>query len=227
MKDYSKFFKYPEVFVTNIESNNKSIKLTLRNDDVVEYPLTRENINKFYNRLQEQYIKVVNHMNKVSNNRKTFPLILLTLILAITSYFGYSYQYETLATILTFGGVVSLAGACTNELIIKPNNKEKLSVYKDFLEHMDEFSKAIEKDSNILSVSKDTSKVLEQEKKLQSEGLIDDSININFMDKAKLEDLKLMSKRLKIYQELNLPVIFIGDKHKNEDIKVRTKNNKK
>ena len=34
------------------------------------------------------------------------------------------------------------------------------------------------------------------------------------MDKASLDDLRIMSERLKIYNALELPVEFIGDKAK-------------
>lgn len=222
MKDYSKFFEYPEVFITDIENTNDKIKPTFRSD-TTEYPLTKENVEKLYRRLELQYIKVVQNMNKVVKNKISFPLIMIALILGSGSYLGYSYELEMLSMGLGISGIFSLFCVAVNELIAKPNHKNKLRVYEEFLAHIDEFSKAIEKDPNILSISKESQKVLEQENKLYRNNLVESPININFMDKANLEDLKLMSKRLKIYQELELPVIFIGEKQSKEDVKVKTK----
>ena len=215
MKDYSKYFKYPEVFITSIDcKKDKGQIIPTFKDKTNTYQLNEEMVQKLYERLTAQYLKVIANMTTVVNNKATFKLILSALLLASFGYLSYSYQQEILAICLAGGTAVSALGAAANELFVKPNHKEQIETYAAFLDHIDEFPKAIENDPNILDISKDGKRILDGERALQEEGLVPEAININFMDKASLDDLRIMSERLKIYNALELPVEFIGDKAK-------------
>lgn len=222
MKDYSKYFENPCSFITNIlvDEEKEEIYVTFANNIVNKYPCTKENIKFFYQRLEEQYSMSFANSEKVSSNkaRSFFIGTALTAAIFLAVTLGLNLP---VSSILAYGAIgcigVSVGGFAFNELAVIGKNRKTLKIYELYLKNRESLEEAAFKDQNILSkVSEEGRENLRKENGLIGKNLLElgETFNVNWMDKASLNDLKTIATQLKIYQGLQQPVEFVEDKPK-------------
>ena len=222
MKDYSKYFENPCSFITNIlvDEESEEIYVTFANNIVNKYPCTKENIKFFYQRLEEQYSMSFANSEKVSSNkaRSFFIGTALTAAIFLAVTLGLNLP---VSSILAYGAIgcvgVSVGGFAFNELAVIGKNRKTLKIYELYLKNRESLEEAAFKDQNILSkVSEEGRENLRKENGLIGKNLLElgETFNVNWMDKASLNDLKTIATQLKIYQGLQQPVEFVEDKPK-------------
>lgn len=222
MKDYSKYFENPCSFITNIlvDEESEEIYVTFANNIVNKYPCTKENIKFFYQRLEEQYSMSFANSEKVSSNktRSFFIVTALTAAVFLAVTLGLNLP---VSSILAYGAIgcigVSVGGFAFNELAVIGKNRKTLKIYELYLKNRESLEEAAFKDQNILSkVSEEGRENLRKENGLIGKNLLElgETFNVNWMDKASLNDLKTIATQLKIYQGLQQPVEFVEDKPK-------------
>lgn len=222
MKDYSKYFENPCSFITNIlvDEESEEIYVTFANNIVNKYPCTKENIKFFYQRLEEQYSMSFANSEKVSSNktRSFFIVTALTAAVFLAVTLGLNLP---VSSILAYGAIgcvgVSVGGFAFNELAVIGKNRKTLKIYELYLKNRESLEEAAFKDQNILSkVSEEGRENLRKENGLIGKNLqeLGETFNVNWMDKASLNDLKTIATQLKIYQGLQQPVEFVEDKPK-------------
>ena len=222
MKDYSKYFENPCSFITNIlvDEEKKEIYVTFANNIVNKYPCTKENIKFLYQRLEEQYSMSFANSEKVSSNkaRSFFIGAALTAAIFLAVTLGLNLP---VSSILAYGAIgcigVSVGGFAFNELAVIGKNRKTLKIYELYLKNRESLEEAAFKDQNILSkVSEEGRENLRKENGLIGKNLLElgETFNVNWMDKASLNDLKTIATQLKIYQGLQQPVEFVEDKPK-------------
>ena len=125
------------------------------------------------------------------------------------------------SSILAYGAIgcigVSVGGFAFNELAVIGKNRKTLKIYELYLKNRESLEEAAFKDQNILSkVSEEGRENLRKENGLIGKNLLElgETFNVNWMDKASLNDLKTIATQLKIYQGLQQPVEFVEDKPK-------------
>lgn len=222
MKDYSKYFENPCSFITNIlvDEEKEEIYVTFANNIVNKYPCTKENIKFLYQRLEEQYSMSFANSEKVSSNkaRSFFIGTALTAAVFLAVTLGLNLP---VSSILAYGAIgcigVSVGGFAFNELAVIGKNRKTLKIYELYLKNRESLEEAAFKDQNILSkVSEEGRENLRKENGLIGKNLLElgETFNVNWMDKASLNDLKTIATQLKIYQGLQQPVEFVEDKPK-------------
>lgn len=222
MKDYSKYFENPCSFITNIlvDEEKEEIYVTFANNIVNKYPCTKENIKFLYQRLEEQYSMSFANSEKVSSNkaRSFFIGTALTAAIFLAVTLGLNLP---VSSILAYGAIgcvgVSVGGFAFNELAVIGKNRKTLKIYELYLKNRESLEEAAFKDQNILSkVSEEGRENLRKENGLIGKNLLElgETFNVNWMDKASLNDLKTIATQLKIYQGLQQPVEFVEDKPK-------------
>lgn len=222
MKDYSKYFENPCSFITNIlvDEEKEEIYVTFANNIVNKYPCTKENIKFLYQRLEDQYSMSFANSEKVSSNkaRSFFIGTALTAAVFLAVTLGLNLP---VSSILAYGAIgcvgVSVGGFTFNELAIIGKNRKTLKIYESYLKNREFLEEAAFKDQNILSkVSEEGRENLRKENGLIGKNLLElgETFNVNWMDKASLNDLKTIATQLKIYQGLQQPVEFVEDKPK-------------
>lgn len=222
MKDYSKYFENPCSFITNIlvDEEKEEIYVTFANNIVNKYPCTKENIKFLYQRLEDQYSMSFANSEKVSSNkaRSFFIGTALTAAIFLAVTLGLNLP---VSSILAYGAIgcvgVSVGGFAFNELAVIGKNRKTLKIYELYLKNRESLEEAAFKDQNILSkVSDEGRENLRKENGLIGKNLLElgETFNVNWMDKASLNDLKTIATQLKIYQGLQQPVEFVEDKPK-------------
>lgn len=222
MKDYSKYFENPCSFITNIlvDEEKEEIYVTFANNVVNKYPCTKENIKFLYQRLEDQYSMSFANSDKVSSN-KARPFFIGTALTAAVFLAVTLGLNLPVSSILAYGAIgcvgVSVGGFAFNELAVIGKNRKTLKIYESYLKNRESLEEAAFKDQNILSkVSEEGRENLRKENGLIGKNLLElgETFNVNWMDKASLNDLKTIATQLKIYQGLQQPVEFIEDKPK-------------
>lgn len=218
MKDYSNFFKHPEAFITDIDINyeNGIMLVTFSDDETNTYPATKENITRFRKKLEAQYKGVIANPKKVTSDKKTLIIGLVSLSVAVVSAIAYAAT-SLFPTLYNLGSIFTpdkLYGILGTDIVLatvgitaskksKSKHLEELETYGYILENMEELEIASESDNNILAnVSEETIKQVEVQEELKEAGIVDNIFNVLSMDRIDIEDLRELSNQLKRYKGL-------------------------
>lgn len=219
MKDYSKYFKNPESFITNIRTTEEEIIITFANGTEWTYDLTRENINWLYQILESQYREVIANSKTVTNNRLTNILFwyLLASLFAVSglSIIDSSIIIPADLTMpaLALSGV-GVLGTIINEKV-KKNHQKSIDTYNSVISSLDELKGIVPIEENILSnISTKGRTSLATEQALENAHLVSTAFNINWVDHMSKEELTKLQEQIKIYQGLNDTVEIVSSKTK-------------
>ena len=210
MKNYSEAFKHPESFIIDIiiDQEQKKLYVKFGNGGTLEYPLTREELERFMGILSKQYAEVSKDNQKVVKEKYNCRVPLVTSFLfgiggIITSMLLKNPEIMNIASAWlivtgTYGGINGIA---------RNRSLDDIKTRMEFINKKIELIEAAEVDSNIVkNTSQPTMRVLAEQQSLKSKDLIGDEFNILFTDKAKLKDLKEWLLKYKMIQGLEKPI---------------------
>lgn len=219
MKDYSKYFKNPESFITNIRTTEEEIIITFANGTEWTYDLTRENINWLYQILESQYREVIANSKTVTNNRLT-NILFWCLLASLFAVSGLSIIDSSIIIpadltmpALALSGV-GVLGTIINEKV-KKNHQKSIDTYDSVISSLDELKGIVPIEENILSnISTRGRTSLATEQALENAHLVSTAFNINWVDHMSKEELTKLQEQIKIYQGLNDTVEIVSSKTK-------------
>ena len=214
MKDYSKYIKSEYGFITNIKTNieENTIEVTTSKSKKGQphtYVLTKENLEKLYKRLENQYQIIINNQYRILEDYKKERKIKNTLI-NIIGYTGLFLtviaplmQHLTQAIILLISSSSILLGNHFIEKNKEKKFKEELETYDYYIENRKNIESLDKKDNNItININTKTNNELAENQELVNQQLIDETFNIGLMDKISLKELKEILLRYKISKSL-------------------------
>lgn len=219
MKDYSKYFKNPESFITNIRTTEEEIIITFANGIEWTYDLTRENINWLYQILESQYREVIANSKTVTNNRLT-NILFWCLLASLFAVFGLPIIDSSIIIpadltmpVLALSGA-GVLGTIINEKV-KKNHQKSIDTYDSVISSLDELKEIVPMEENILSnISTRGRTSLATEQALENAHLVSTAFNINWVDHMSKEELTKLQEQIKIYQGLNDTVEIVSPKTK-------------
>lgn len=219
MKDYSKYFKNPESFITNIRTTEEEIIITFANGTEWTYDLTRENITWLYQILESQYREVIANSKTVTNNRLT-NILFWCLLASLFAVSGLSIIDSSIIIpadltmpALALSGV-GVLGTIINEKV-KKNHQKSIDTYDSVISSLDELKGIVPIEENILSnISTRGRTSLATEQALENAHLVSTAFNINWVDHMSKEELTKLQEQIKIYQGLNDTVEIVSSKTK-------------
>lgn len=219
MKDYSKYFKNPESFITNIRTTEEEIIITFANGTEWTYDLTRENITWLYQILESQYREVIANSKTVTNNRLT-NILFWCLLASLFAVSGLSIIDSSIIIpadltmpALALSGV-GVLGTIINEKV-KKNHQKSIDTYDSVISSLDELKGIVPIEENILSnISTKGRTSLATEQALENAHLVSTAFNINWVDHMSKEELTKLQEQIKIYQGLNDTVEIVSPKTK-------------
>lgn len=219
MKDYSKYFKNPESFITNIRTTEEEIIITFANGTEWTYDLTRENITWLYQILESQYREVIANSKTVTNNRLT-NILFWCLLASLFAVSGLSIIDSSIIIpadltmpALALSGV-GVLGTIINEKV-KKNHQKSIDTYDSVISSLDELKGIVPIEENILSnISTKGRTSLATEQALENAHLVSTAFNINWVDHMSKEELTKLQEQIKIYQGLNDTVEIVSSKTK-------------
>lgn len=207
MKDYSNFING---FITKYEIKDNKILIytphTKKNEPVVK-PLTKDNLKKCEDRLENQYKMIAEHQEEIIkfNNKKVEKYLTIWIIISsIITTSSFILLGATLIPRLIFG--FSLASIFTANCIkeIKENNlKKEIKQYIKYMKNRKNIEELAKIDENVTAyLNEETLSLIEENKKLNQQGIIDSVYNIDLMDKMSLKELKKLLLRYHICETI-------------------------
>lgn len=213
MKDYSKYIKSEYGFIIDIKTNieENTIEVTTSKSKKGEphvYVLTKENLEKLYQRLENQYKLLINNQfriledHKNERKRKTKWIDIIAFAgLALTAIVSFVSFIQAMFLLILSSSI--LLGKHFIEKNQENKFKEELETYKYYLENRKNIESQDKKDNNItININTKTNNELVDNQELVNQQLIDETFNIGLMDKISLKQLKEILLRYKISKAL-------------------------
>lgn len=213
MKDYSKYIKSEYGFIIDIKTNieENTIEVTTSKSKKGEphvYVLTKENLEKLYQRLENQYKLLINNQfriledHKNERKRKTKWIDIVAFAgLALTAIVSFVSFIQAMFLLILSSSI--LLGKHFIEKNQENKFKEELETYKYYLENRKNIESQDKKDNNItININTKTNNELVDNQELVNQQLIDETFNIGLMDKISLKQLKEILLRYKISKSL-------------------------
>lgn len=213
MKDYSKYIKSEYGFITDIKTNieENTIEVTTSKSKKGEphvYVLTKENLEKLYERLENQYKLLINNQfriledHKNERKRKTKWIDIVGFAgLALTAFVSFVSFIQAMFLLILSSSI--LLGKHFIEKNQENKFKEELETYKYYIENRKNIESQDKKDNNItININTKTNNELVDNQELVNQQLIDETFNIGLMDKISLKQLKEILLRYKISKSL-------------------------
>ena len=208
MKDYSNFING---FITKYEIKDNEILIytphTKKNEPIIK-PLTKENLKKCEVRLENQYKMIAEHQEEIIkfNNKKIAPLYLLLLVLGgVITIMFFLLLGTTIISRIILGTYIlsSIITSCIIEL--KDNNfRKEVKRYLKYMKNRENIEELAKIDENVTAyLNEETLSLIEENKKLNQQGIIDSVYNIDLMDKMSLKELKKLLLRYHICESIN------------------------
>lgn len=239
MKDYSKFIQSSYGFITRYEIVGDEIHIYTAETEKGEpqkMVATKENVAMVEERLENQYRMLLN--NKDAIKEETFKKVRTGLLKG----FGIGFGVVLIATVIMwimnlvfpaiFVAIAALLGGAGlgAHILAQMDAKfeSEMKAFKTYLEDRKSIEERSKSDDNITSyLSKKAQNKLTANNKLKKNGIITDTLNIDFMDKSDLEDLKKLISRYLISVSLGEKQYFVNptdnDVNTNNKPKKRTK----
>ena len=222
MKDYSKFIQSSYGFITHYEIVGDEIHIytaETEKDEPQKMVATKENIAAVEARLENQYVMLLKNKDVIKEEglKKVRELLL--------KVFGVGLSVVLVATVVLwimqsalpaiFLAILAITGgaACSALTIAKmdKNFENQMHSIREYLEERQNIEERSKSDENITSyLSKKAKNKINTNNKLKKNGIIPNAFNIDFMDKADLEDLKKLLTRYSISVELEEKQYFVA-----------------
>lgn len=207
MKNYSNFING---FISSYEIKDGEIlihtPLTKQNEPIRK-PLTKENIEKFEGRLEDQYNMIIKNQEEIIefNNKKKLPLIIFLIVAgaAITVMSFILYGTTLISRIVLGSYLASLVAGGYIEDKKEKNFRQELKNYLKYINSRDKIEAFAKKDKNVTAyLNQKTLSQIEENEKLKQQGTIDSVYNIDLMDKMSLKELKKLLLRYRLSESL-------------------------
>lgn len=158
-----------------------------------KYKINKTKIKYYETILEKQYQNIIRNQKQIEQRRIDIrtaiycsTAMVLCVLAAISSDFS-----NSIAIALFASGVITLIMNAIDNTIFSYIFKSKIKTYESFIKEHKEIQEYAENDKSIIKhLSDKTIELLKQNQDLKERNLIDNIYNINFMDKAKLRELK-------------------------------------
>lgn len=235
MKDYSKYIKNEYGFILDIKTNIDEKKIEVvtsktKKGQPLVYELTKENLEKFYKRLETQYSLLIENKDKVFEDyKKDIKNKFFWIDIVSYTILFVSALYSIVSIIPALVGFVIGSTVLISKYGVQKHNEKQLENQFEAYEFYIENRKAIEelesKDSNITyNVDTRTNNELVDNQALANENLIDSVFDIQLMDKISLKQLREILLRYRITKALEEEQYFYMEEENKEEEskKIRT-----
>lgn len=217
MKDYSNFFKNPHGFILNYTIENGEILVYTsksKKGQPHRIPATPENIKEIESKLEKQYKMIIEHQDEIINyindsktKKHTFSLLVIGILSLICILGGPSIYPNISQELYLMTGVGATLSTVIIPIFLMNRSSKKLKVemktYEDFIKNMQGMEKQLENDINLTEyLSKSATDMIDDRTSSKQKGNLDTVLNIDFMDKTSLKDLRNMLLRYKISRGL-------------------------
>lgn len=232
--NYSEYIKSRYGFVEGYEVKGEELLVTTpdtKKDKPHKFEATKENTKYFDNRLGNQYRLLINHQEEIVKDKtkkargKLYPIATVLTIFAIALRI---LNMPLLYPAILFVSSLSLIGIGETVISFKKQSfRNKMLMYKDYIENRREIEEMAKQDKNIVEyLNEETVQRIKTNEELQQQKKIEDVFNIDLMDRMSLEQLKELLTRYKISQKLYEDQIFIISEESKPKTKSLTQNNK-
>lgn len=196
MDDYSKFIKDPSCFIKSYKIKNGEIKVNTKIRKKIKkhtYKATKSKIKYYENILEKQYKEIIDNKEEILQSKIDIRMgiyFVIAMILCISSAISSEFS-DILGMFLCGTSIFSLIISALDNVIYTKKFKSKMKIYDIFLKERKNIEKTYELGQiNIKSLSNKASENIKYNKELKINGLIENIFNIDFMDKATLQDLR-------------------------------------
>lgn len=211
-KELAKHFSNPNGFITEIDIAEDKLLVTTatcENGEPQECDLseTQQHLDHF----EAQYNIVISNRDEIikrelKGKKKVRILGICIAVLAIPTGICFGELFGGIGIIV--GGLTTVVGT-----VLESNYKEKFKrstrIYNSIIKNKRDIDRAIENDDNVTRyLNKSTQARIEENKVLQEAGIVEHTVNINFVDKTPLEDLEKLYKRTQISNALQEEPVF-------------------
>ena len=237
MKDYSEFIMEKEGFITSIKPiiETKTIAIMTSKSQKGKphiYELTKENIKKYYGRLEKQYNLLIENKNSIlkklqEKRNKTNKKIAVAGISASAALIITGLLLPEITLLFVLGlipGPVTLASIIAANQKFTSDFEDMIKTYEYFITHKEEIEKLSKTDPNVISnITSETTKEFKKSKQLQQENLTEEEITLQLIDRIPLKDLKIISENYRISKALETEPYFCEPKTEEEQPITRKK----
>ena len=207
MKDYSKYIGNPYGFITDIKMTPSKIAVTTAKSDENEPHEYDIKMSRFYlERYEKQYNLVIANQSKIIKGETKIYRILcfIGLIVAVASIgliaLSLNQMLGAIGLVIGISATISSLQKISN---YRQEFAKEMKTYKRVLKNKEKIESAIQKDRNVTKyLDEQTLECLEENQNLKTVGIVDNAININFIDKSSLEGLSKLLKMTKISNAL-------------------------
>lgn len=213
MKDYSKYIKSALGFILKYEIKDGIIYVYTaksKKGEPHEYPATKENIEYFENRLEDQYQMVIENkklitFSELSKIRSTYLIGGVAFTLSMILFALGGVVIPTITTILSVSSLI-LSGVFNQ---IYKNDLKELKVFEKFMKEKENLEENINNPNLTKYLKQETLDKIEENQTLKDNRLISNVFNIDFMDKVSLEELKNLLLRYEIDKNFHKDQRFV------------------
>ena len=237
MKDYSEFIKEIEGYVTGYDIEAGQLKVhnpKIKRNEPQIYPANLENTRYYDKRMEFQYKKLISEKDEIIKYKRkgkiimnlVCNIILATIISILILLYSLNYIIGIGLFLLTSGSIALLTKKQEDKFI------DDLKQYESYIEKKERIEELEKTDPNITRyLNEETLSLIEENKKLKEQQIIDSTFNINLMDKMQLAELRTLVLRYDLCEGLQKEQYFQipSSEHKSslpkEKVRKRTKNN--
>lgn len=230
MKDYSKYVGDPYGFITDIKITPSKISITTAKSDENEPHEYDIQTAQFYlERYEKQYNLIIDNQDRIieGETKKYRTLCLVGLLIALASIGLVAISVSKIFCFIILVTGISTALNGVKEIYnYKKEFTREIKIYKGILKNRNKIESAIQNDRNVTKyLDEKTSECLEENESLKDIGVVENVININFIDKTSLEGLSKLLKMTKISNALQEEPMFLNPIQKNGSKKKTRKPN--
>lgn len=211
---YAKYIRSPYGFICDYDVQDGKVVIYTAKSKKREphtYTANKENIGFSETRLEKQYQLLREHKDEIKKDIcKTVRGVMYRLVAGSILGTGLLFAILTTLNITTIGAAImlflELLSIPVGEISLatwKAKFDEAIEAQEMYMSERANIESKSQQDENITQyLSQHTLNILEENKKLQQEGKIDQVFNINLMDKSSLKDLKTLLERYQISMNL-------------------------
>lgn len=199
--------KYKNLFTFNPNYRIKENHIIVtHNKKEQKYKITQEKIKYYESLLLKQYKSLIDKQEEILQSKLDLSQIVyssIAMCLCILSALS-SEISEILGMFLCASGVMSLIICAIDDAIFSYKFKSKIKTYEAFIQERQNLETYLEHNESLTKkLTDNTIEILEYNKELKEQEIINNILTINFMDKASLQELRKILYIYSIHNKKN------------------------